>query len=153
VTKVAAAGPTTVEIKLAHPYADLPFVLNTGYSAVFNPAARKKLGDQYGTKGADGTGPFTLAALVPGSHSSYKRWPHYPGPGASSFFTNKGPAYLDEIQFVVLLEPGQRAQELLANQIDALLGPAPQDVPSLQSNPDIAVVEYQEWGMFQLGPN
>ncbi len=153
VKTITATDKTTIKMTLAHPYADLPFVLNTGYSAVFNPAVRTKLGNQYGTKGVDGTGPFELVELVPGSHSTFKRWPGYPGPGSASFFKNKGPAYLDGIQFNVLLQPATRAEELLANNIDALLGPAPQDFANLQSNPDIGTFEFQEWGIYQLGLN
>ena len=150
---ITASDSTTVVISLQHPYADLPFVLNTGYSAIFNPAERKKLGSGYGTKGEDGSGPFTLVELIPGSHSTYKKWPDYPGAGKSDFFSNKGPAYLDGIQFVVLAEPASRAQELLSKNVDALLGPAPQDFSTLQQNADIATVEFQEWGMYQLGLN
>ncbi|MDX6619917.1 MAG: peptide/nickel transport system substrate-binding protein [Gaiellales bacterium] len=148
---VKATGKTTVTITLAHPYADLPYVINTGYSAIFNPAVRKKLKSGYGSKGVDGTGPFSLVELVPGSHSSFKRWEGYPGAGSAKFFKNKGPAYLDGIQFVVLPEPASRAQELLSNNIDALLGPAPQDFANLKANSDIATFELQEWGMYQLG--
>lgn len=153
VTKITAPDKTTVVISLAHPYEDLQFVLNTGYSAVFNEAFRKKLGTKYGTHAADGTGPFTLVELVPGSHSTYKRWDGYAGAGSSPFFTNKGPAYLDGIQFVVLLEPASRAQELIAGNIDTLLGPAPQDFPTLQAMSNIGTFEYEEWGIYQLGLN
>jgi peptide/nickel transport system substrate-binding protein len=148
---VKATGKTTVTITLAHPYADLPYVINTGYSAIFNPAVRAKLKSGYGSKGVDGTGPFKLVELVPGSHSTFKRWEQYSGAGSSSFFKNKGPAYLDGLEFVVLPEPASRAQELLSNNIDALLGPAPQDFANLKGNADIATFEYEEWGMYQLG--
>lgn len=150
---ITATDPTTVTIDLKHPYADLPFVLNTGYSAIFNPAERKKLDSGYGTKGEDGSGPFTLVELIPGSHSTYKRWADYPGAGSSDFFANKGAPYLDGIEFVVLAEPASRAQELVSKNVDALLGPAPQDFATLQQNQDIATVEFQEWGMYQLGLN
>jgi peptide/nickel transport system substrate-binding protein len=153
VKDISATDATTVTMTLAHPYADLPFVINTGYSAIFNPPTRTKLGSAYGTKGVDGTGPFELVELIPGSHSTYRRWEEYPGAGTSEFFTNKGKPYLDGIEFVVLLEPASRAQELLANNVDALLGPAPQDFATLQANPNIATVEFQEWGMYQLGLN
>ncbi len=145
---------TTVIITLQHPYADLPFVLNTGYSAIFNPAERKKLGVGVRHQGrATAAGRSQLVELVPGSHSTYKKWPDYPGAGKRDFFSNKGPAYLDGIQFVVLAEPASRAQELLSKNVDALLGLPPQDFSTLQQNADIATVEFQEWGMYQLGLN
>ena len=122
---VTASDSTTVTINLAHPYADLPFVLNTGYSAIFNPAEREKLGSAYGTKGVDGTGPFELVELIPGSHSTYKQWPAYPGAGKSRLLLEQGQGLPVGIQFVVLAEPASRAQELLSKNVDALLGPAP----------------------------
>jgi peptide/nickel transport system substrate-binding protein len=142
----------TIVVTMEHPYADLYFVLNSGYSAVFNNAVREKAGDNYGVTECDGTGPFTLKELVPGSHCEVAKWDGYPGPGADTF-TNRGPAYLDGVRWIVLLEPATRAQELEAGNIDALHGPAPQDVDRLKENSDFAVIEFQEWSMYQLGVN
>jgi peptide/nickel transport system substrate-binding protein len=151
VTDVAADGNTVV-VTMDHPYADLLYVLNSGYSAIFDNAVREELGDNYGVTACDGTGPFTLTELVPGSHCEVARWDGYAGPGADTF-TNQGTAYLDGVRWVVLLEPATRAQELEAGNIQALHGPAPQDVDRLKENSDFAVIEFQEWSLYQLGLN
>ena len=57
VASVIARNSTTLVIKLKHPYADLPYVLNSGYSAIYNKKTRDKLKAGYGSKGVDGSGP------------------------------------------------------------------------------------------------
>jgi peptide/nickel transport system substrate-binding protein len=152
VTDVTATGPSTVKVTMSHPYADFPFVLNNGYSAVFNDATRQKLGDQYGLKESDGTGPFTLKEFVPGSHVLVGRWEAYPG-SVVPFFENKGKAHVDGIRWVVLAEPATRAQEIEAGNIDTLRGPAPQDVDRLKGNDDLAVISFQEPAQYIFSPN
>jgi peptide/nickel transport system substrate-binding protein len=151
VESVAAEGNTVV-VTMANPYADFAFVLDNGYSAIYNKATRDELGDQYGVKGTDGTGPFVFGEFVPGSHASVTRFDGYAGSG-SPFVENTGPAYLDEIRWVVLTEPATRAQELEAGNIDALHAPAFQDVERLKGNGDLAVIEFPEMSLYQLGLN
>ena len=136
----------------AHPYADFPYVLNNGYSAIYNVKTRQTLKANYGVKGTDGTGPFTLKEFVPGSHVTVKRWEKYPGT-ILPFLTNKRKPYLDAIRWEVLLEPATRAKEIEAGNIDTLRGPAPQDVDRLKHNDKLAVIEFQEPAMYQLGVN
>ena len=68
---------------------------------------------------------------MPGSHATVARWKGYPG-SIVPFFQNKGQPYLDGIQYQVLTEPATRAQEIEAGNVDALHGPAPQDVATPQ---------------------
>jgi peptide/nickel transport system substrate-binding protein len=44
VIKSVATGPTTLQVHLKHPYANLPNVVATGYSRIVNMATRSKLG-------------------------------------------------------------------------------------------------------------
>jgi peptide/nickel transport system substrate-binding protein len=152
VTAVEAGDGNVVLVTMANPYADFVFVLDNGYSAIYNKATRDELGDQYGVEGTDGTGPFTFEEFVPGSHASVARWDAYSG-NAAPFIENPGPAHLDGIRWVVLTEPATRAQELEAGNIDALHAPAFQDVERLKGNEDLAVIEFPEMSLYQLGLN
>jgi peptide/nickel transport system substrate-binding protein len=152
VKSISAVGTDTVKVRMSHPYADFPFVLNNGYSAIFNTPTRNKLKNQYGVTGADGTGPFVLKELVPGSHATVTRWESYPGAG-SPFIKNKGKAYLDGISWQVLLEPAMRANELQAGNIDTLRNPAPQDVPRLKATKKFGIIELGEPSLYVLGLN
>jgi peptide/nickel transport system substrate-binding protein len=150
VVAITADGPTTVKVKLKHPYADLPWVLNNGYSAIFNPAVRKKLGVHYGETGADGTGPFKFESFVPGSHMSVKKWAEYPG---GPPFLHKGPAYLDGITWEVMIDATSRVQGIQSGTIDTLIGPAPQDVAALKGDSSLSVIEFQNPAIYVLGLN
>src|SRR5690242_11362595 len=79
VASTEAPDPTTLVIKLKHPYFDLFNIVKTGYWDIVNMAYRAQLGDKYGQQGVDGSGPFQLVDWVPGSHTSVKRWEGYPG--------------------------------------------------------------------------
>ena len=109
VIKSVATGPTTLQIHLKHPYANLPNVVATGYSRIVNMAVRSKLGaTDYGKKVIDGSGPFKFVDWVPGDHVSVKRWDAYPG-SITPFFKNKGKAYLDGINWRYIQEAASRA--------------------------------------------
>ena len=111
VASTEAPDPTTLIIKLKHPYFDLFNIVKTGYWDIVNMAFRKQLGDKYGQQGVDGSGPFTLTEWVPGSHTSVKRWESYPGTG-SPFIQNKGKPYLDGINWLAILDAPQRAIQI-----------------------------------------
>lgn len=152
VKSVRAVGKYEVRVTMSHPYADFPFILNNGYSAIFNKRARDKLGDKYGVAGTDGTGPFRLREFVPGSHVLVERWDGYAG-NRLPFLKNKGKPYLDGIRWVVLPEPATRAKEIEAGNLDTLRGPAPQDVDRLKRNKNLVVIEHQEPSLYILGLN
>jgi peptide/nickel transport system substrate-binding protein len=121
-------------------------------SYIPNLKARAEAGDDYGSKVVDGTGPFTLETFTPGQRVVVKRWEEYPG-SVVPYFSNKGKAYLDGIEWVPILEASQRAAELETGNVDAVKNPPPQDVEGLKSNPDLVVQEFQELSNFFLWLN
>lgn len=129
----------------------------TGYWRIININTWRDLGgtdveSTYGTESADGTGPFTHVEWVPGSHVLVNRWDDYPGSN-TPFFENPGPAHLDAIRWTVITEAGQRATQIENGDIDTLIGPAPQDISRLESNPDLTVIRHPEWSGFHLSMN
>lgn len=149
VDTVEAVGDSVV-FRMKHPFANFMSVANNGFASVFHVETRKALGGDYGLQEEAGTGPFVLEDFAPGSHLDVSRWDEYPG-STLSFIENKGPAYVDGIRWVVLTEPSTRAQEIEAGAIDALHGPAWQDVQRLKDNPGLVVVENVEWGHYFMG--
>jgi peptide/nickel transport system substrate-binding protein len=138
---VKAGEGNTVVIKLKKPDAALGETLATEYSMIENLKARKTAGGKYGATTEDGTGPFTLSDFSPGKQVVMNKWAEYPGSGIP-FLQNKGPAYLDQIKFLPLLEPGTRANEIESGQVMVLSNPAPQDIDRLKGNPDLVVTEF-----------
>jgi peptide/nickel transport system substrate-binding protein len=152
VKQTLAPNPTTVVLKLAHPYYDVFNVVQTGYWAIENMQVRNKLGLDYGKKTIDGSGPFTFVDWVPGDHVTVKRWEDYPG-SIVPYFKNKGKAYLDGIKWTAILEASQRATQIENGEIDTLRGPNPPDIGRLLKNKNVHVTQLKEWSGYVLGPN
>jgi peptide/nickel transport system substrate-binding protein len=129
----------------------------TGYWAMANIDTWKAAGgadatSTYGTESADGTGPFTHAEWVPGSHTLVNRWDAYPGSN-TPYVTNPGAAYLDAIRWSVITEAGQRATMLENGELDTLIGPNFSDIERLKSNADMTVIQHPEWSGYHLTMN
>jgi len=151
ITKVSASGQV-VTCALSAPFAAFQETVTTEYSYAMNPAAREKAGDTWGSKVIDGNGPFELGEFTPGQKLTAKRWEAYPGTPAP-FITNKGPAYLEGIEWIPITQASQRAPEIETGNVDAIKNPPPQDVERLKSNPDLVVQEFQELSNFFLSVN
>ena len=152
IKKAVAKGPSTLEIQVAHTFANLPNVISTGYSRIVNMKVREELGDDYAKKVIDGSGPFKFVEWVPGDHVSVERWEEYPG-AIVPFFVNKEKAYLDGIRWNYVAETATRALQIENKELDTLKGPAFQDIERLQGNPDLVVTEVGEQALWYLGLN
>lgn len=126
--------------------------INTWKDSTITADGELNVESSYGTEFADGTGPFTHEEWVPGSHVLVKRWEDYPG-SKTPFFENKGTAHLDAIRWTVITEAGQRATQLENGDVDTLIGPAPQDISRLESNPDLTTIRHPEWSGFIIHMN
>jgi peptide/nickel transport system substrate-binding protein len=152
IKQTLAPNPTTIVLKLSHPYYDLLNVVQTGYWAIENMKVRTKLGNDYAKKTIDGSGPFTFVDWVPGDHVTVKRWEQFPG-SIVPYFKNKGKAYLDRIRWIAILEASQRATQIESGEIDTLRGPNFPDVARLKKNKNLHVTELKEWSGYVFGPN
>ena len=152
VKDVQASDPTTVVVTMNAPFTAFPETLATEYSMIENFAKRKELGDNYGATEADGTGPFTLTSFKPGTEVVVTRWEEYPGSNIP-FFENKGPAYLDAVKWVPLLEVGNRANEIETGNVHVVKNPAGQDVERLKSNADLVTITFPALANFFIAPN
>lgn len=149
VKNVTASGPTTVVATLHTPFTAFPETLATENAMVCNLEQVTKLGDKYGVTGADGTGPFTLGSYQPGTAVVVNRWDAYPGSGVP-FVSNKGPAYLDSVKWVPIVEVGRRADEIETGSVNVVKNPAPQDISRLQSNADLVTTEFPALANFWI---
>jgi peptide/nickel transport system substrate-binding protein len=151
VTDVTAEGNQVI-VTTTQPFAAFPETLATEYSMIYNPEAREAAGEQFGATSADGTGPFTLTEFTPGNQVLMTRWDAYHGSNIE-FLENHGPAYLDELRFVPILESGNRAIEIESGNVDAVNSPGGQDVDRLKGNPDLVVMEWPNPANFFLSLN
>jgi len=149
---VEVGDNNTVVIQLSQPFAALPETLATEYSMIHNNALREELGDTYGVADVDGTGPFRLTTFSTGNEVVVTRWEDYPGT-AIPYVENPGPAHVDAVRWVPILETINRANELETGGVHAVKNPAPQDVPRLVANPDISVIEFPALANFIITLN
>jgi peptide/nickel transport system substrate-binding protein len=138
-----------VVIHLRHPYAGLPTLLRSWHSAIHDQEARALLGSAYGWSDASGTGPFRFASLVPGERMDVVRSDRYKGNGVG-WVSNQGPAYLDGIRWIPLLDEESRAAALEDNLVDCLQNPSLLHVDRLAANPNLRVIEYQQSALAYL---
>ena len=138
-----------VVIVLRHPYAGLPTLLRSWHSAIHHQTARDAAGDAYGWTTASGTGPFRFHSLEPGRHLEVARWEDYLGT-AVDWMANRGPAYLDGIRWIPLLDEETRAAALEEGEVDCLQNPSLLHVDRLAANPDLRVIRYQQSSLAYL---
>lgn len=151
--KDVAVDGSTVVVNLKSPKQGLGDVLSTEYSYIANVDKREAVGQgTYGAQEADGTGPFRLAEYTTGSKVRVEKWAEYPGQGAP-FFENKGPAHLDAVEWVSIMEPSQRAAEIESGSVQAIKAPQAADVARLKANADLVVLEFPEPSNFFLLPS
>ncbi len=149
VKNVTAPDATTVVVKMHTPFTAFPETLATENSMVCNLQQVASLGDKYGVTGADGTGPFTLSSYQPGTAVVVNRWADYPGSGVP-YVSNKGPAYLDSVKWVPIVQVGQRANEIETGSVNVVKNPAPQDVSRLQGNSKLVTTEFPALANFWI---
>lgn len=152
VKNVKAQGPTTVVVEMSHPDAAFPETLATENSMILNLTTRKRVGNNYGTTRTDGTGPFVLSSYQPGTAVVVKRWDKYPGSGVP-YVQNKGPAYLDSVQWVPIVQTGGRANEIETGTVNVVKNPAPQDIDRLMSNSNLVTTEFPALANWWISPN
>lgn len=152
VTDVSVDGQDLVVTNDRPYYTFLDAVVQQAFANIYNVATAEAAGDDYGVTVVDGTGPFTLAEFVPGSHVLVNRWDEYPG-SIAPWFDNQGIAYLDAVRWVPLIEAANRANELLNGTVHAIKNPLPADLDALTSNPDLVVTESQESAALTFGLN
>jgi peptide/nickel transport system substrate-binding protein len=140
-----------VLVELHEPSAGMPRLLRSWHSAVHNQARRRAAGDEFGHATADGTGPFRFVESVSGSHLDVERWDGWSGARTSWESNRAGPAYLDGVRWIPILDDRERAAALEAGEVDCIQNASLLDVDRLAANPDLEVVEFQQSALVYMG--
>jgi ABC-type transport system substrate-binding protein len=133
VDAVEADGDGTLVFRLHHPYSRLPSLLWGTHSTVYNEGLRASDPERFGFEVADGTGPFRLVSWAP-DRIVVERSPVYAGKAAR----------LDGIEWISILEPGERLAALERGDVDVLHGPPMADVARLHDDPRFVVSEHPQ---------
>jgi peptide/nickel transport system substrate-binding protein len=141
---VEAPDATTAVFTFSEPYA--PFFTNSTIIGIVSPAAVEQFGDDFGHNPV-GTGPFKFKEWQPGTKIVFERnadFVNYRGDD-----TNKGPAYVDGIEYYIIGEAGTRTAAFESQEIDLMYAEA-EDVQRFKENPDLTIISLEEANNFNF---
>ena len=145
VESVTVVDDSTVDVKLRNPNSAFLLQLTLTPFAIQSPTAIEAGGgndpdfanNKYATGVAPtmvGTGPFMFKEWVNGDHVTLEKNPNY-------WNASAGGPYLDAITFRSLPETTARLNALTAGDIDLAQNIAPVDLPTVEGDPELAVID------------
>ena len=152
IKEVRATGPLTVEIETMRPFPILlnaltqMHIMDAGWAAANNATAATNLQAREETgasRAANGTGPFRIVAA--GRSTGRPCW----NPIAGWWDTPQH--NLTEVTFQPIRSAPTRTAALLGGQVDALVELPLQDIPRIEANPNLQVVQGPELRTIYLG--
>lgn len=133
-TSVEATDATTAVFHFSAPYA--PIFTGLAGLGIASPTAIQKYGDDFGHHPV-GSGPFMFKEWIPGNKIVLERNPNYVNYRADD--KNKGPAYVDELEFNVISEHATQAAAFEAGELDIIDAPR-EDVARLAELPGVTIL-------------
>ncbi len=143
IAKVEAVDPYTVKFTLTRPQA--PFIQNIAMSAfaIASPDAIKKYKEKF-LENPVGTGPFMFVEWKRNDSITLKKNPNY---------WEAGKPYLDKLIFRAIPDNSARFTALQSGEIDLMDGLNPDDVKSVESNPELQLFKRPSMNVGYLGFN
>ncbi len=134
ISAIDASDPATLVITLSEPNA--PFLVSLSSCYVVSPTAIEEMGEDLTLHGV-GSGPFTFVSWEPNSSAVFKRNENYweIAPDGEPF------PYLDEFIVDGVPDDSVRLLNLRSDQFQVIERINPRDIPSVQNDPNIEVVE------------
>lgn len=137
VKEVRARDPYTVEYELNAPFSELLSQLTLFFAGIIDRNTVERLGDNFGSQGFNGTGPFCWASWTPRNELVLTRHPNYRwGP---PIYENRGPAHVERIVWRVVPEPTARLAALQTGQGDVTQYIPPVALESLRRVPTVTI--------------
>ncbi|UUX49633.1 ABC transporter substrate-binding protein [Nisaea acidiphila] len=137
VKEVRAVDDYTVEYELSQPYSELLYQMTQHFHTILNVEDVEKLGDDFGVKGFDGSGPYCFDSWEPRNQLVMKKHEGYNwGP---DFYANQGPAKIDTVTWKIVPEENNRVAGIQTGQGDVTQYLPYWSIDQLQANPQISV--------------
>ena len=86
-----------------------------------------------------------------GSHLDVARWDGWSGARTTWESNRDGPAYLDGVRWVPILDDRERAAALERGEVDCIQNASLLDVDRLAANPELEVIEFQQSALVYMG--
>lgn len=137
VEDVVATDDHTVAYKLKAPFSELLYQLTQSFAVVIDQASVERLGDDFGVKGFNGTGPFCWVEWRPRNDLKLARNPDYRwGP---PIYENRGPAQVDEVVWKIVPEENTRMAAVATGQSEITQYVPYSALRTLRANPQLIV--------------
>lgn len=148
---VGSIDPSTIEVVDEHTIrigtSDTfgPFLTHLAHPAVgiLNEKAVEEAGEDYGINVVVGTGPFKFAEWVADTHVVAERFEDYWGDTPE----------LERIEFRTIADPSVRLIELESGTVDIAYDIAPSDIPTVEDNEELTLINTPNLGAEYLGLN
>ena len=115
VKEIRATGDYTVEYELNEPFAELLFQLTLYFAGIIDRNSVERLGENFGTQGFNGTGPYCWVSWTPRQDLVLQKHPSYTwGP---PIYRNPSPQ-IDRVIWRVIPDPNTRMAALQTGQGD-----------------------------------
>lgn len=120
-----------------------PFLTHLAHPAVaiLNQTAVEEAGEDYGVSEVVGTGPFEFEEWVTGTHVTANRYEDYWGEAPE----------IDRIEFNTVADPSVRLIELESGSVDIAYDIAPSDIPAVEDNEELTLINTPNLGSEYLG--
>ncbi|CAM3628385.1 ABC transporter substrate-binding protein [Paracidovorax anthurii] len=98
--------------------------------------------ENYASRNANGTGPFTMVGWQPDVKVTLKKNPNW---------WDKPAGNIDEVVFTPIKSAATRSAAIISGQVDFVSDPPPQDQARIKANPDLKLIEGAENRTIYLG--
>lgn len=151
IQSVEAPDSQTVVITCMVQPSAMMSVISSPLSAVMNAAVATTMGDQAFLTGAVGYGPYTVGEWNRGNYMLLQANPNFKT--NNPMVQNHGAFYIDSIRVRYIPSAFTRVSELEAGTVDLIFDVPVDSVASLQSNPDVTVLENRTTALFYAAIN
>ena len=136
ITDVTAKDSKTVVVTLSKPFAPLTAALTDRAGMVVSPKAAKALGDKFATAPVC-VGPFKFAKRVPQNSIELVKDPK---------FYDADKVHFDKVTYRIITDASIRAANLRSGDVQVADSLSAQDVPALQKEKNLQVLQSQSLG-------
>lgn len=139
VADITAPDPRTVVYTLSEPYSELLYQMTQFNFVIIDAEQAKTLGDDFGVKAINGTGPFCFESWEPRTQTVLKRHDGYTW--GAEFLENRGPAKVGGITWKISPEDTTRLAALRLGQGHATYAVPSWSLSELRADPNVSLVE------------
>ncbi|MEM9431142.1 MAG: ABC transporter substrate-binding protein [Pseudomonadota bacterium] len=148
VKSVTAPDDLTVVYELEAPFSELLYQLTQSFATIVDPANVEELGEDFGVRGFNGTGPFCWAEWRP--RDIFRMTKHEAYTWGPPIYENTGPAMVDEVVWQIVPEENTRMAAVMTDQSQVTQYVPWNSLQIMRQNPAVTVTlsDAAHWSYF-----